>query len=272
MKNKQNLHIHSTFSDGKHTPEEIVLEAIDRGFASIGFSEHSYMPFSSSKSQMPVENMENYKKTIRALKEKYRGKIGVFCGMELESYSEVPLDGFDYLIGSVHYLKFAEGILGFDRKLDEVQAYIRDHFENDGMAFAKRYYERVAQLPELGNFDILGHFDLLTKNNEAGRFIDTTDPAYLRMGFEAIHALRGKIPLFELNTGCIPRGYKSTPYPQPEFIREFRKCGFGAVLSTDCHDKDYLDTCFEEARLLLREAGFTTRWILTDDGFKEVEL
>lgn len=247
-------------------------EALGRGFDSIGFSEHSYMYFSSSISQMPVENMGNYKQEIRALKEKYRDKIDIFCGLEFEFYSEVPLDGFDYLIGSVHYMEFEGGIFGFDRKLDEVQTYIRNHFGGDAMTFAKRYYELVARLPERGNFDILGHFDVLTKNNELGHFIDTTDPKYIHMGLDAIHALKGKIPLFEVNTGAIPRGYRTSPYPQMEFIKEFCKCGFGAVLSTDCHNKDHLDTYFEEARQLLREAGFTSRWILTDGGFKEVEL
>ena len=36
-----NLHTHSTFSDGKNTPEEIVLSAIEKNFLSIGFSDHS---------------------------------------------------------------------------------------------------------------------------------------------------------------------------------------------------------------------------------------
>ena len=35
------LHVHTTFSDGKNTPEEIVLEAIRRGMDTIGFSDHS---------------------------------------------------------------------------------------------------------------------------------------------------------------------------------------------------------------------------------------
>jgi len=272
LKNKQNLHIHTTFSDGKHTPEELVQEALRRGFDSIGFSEHSYMHFSPSRSQMPVEKTDAYKEEIHRLKEKYRDQIGIFCGLEYEFHSEVSLEGYDYVIGSLHYLNFDGQILGFDRKLDEVLAYLQNHFGGDGMAFAKKYYETLARLPERGKFDILGHFDVLTKNNELGHFIDTAHPRYIRMGLDAIHALKGKIPLFEVNTGAIPRGYRTSPYPQMEFIREFRKCGFGAVLSTDCHNKDYLDTYFEEARLLLREAGFTSRWILTDDGFKEVAL
>ena len=38
---KQNLHTHSTFCDGKDTPEEMILRAIELGFNSIGFSGHA---------------------------------------------------------------------------------------------------------------------------------------------------------------------------------------------------------------------------------------
>jgi len=42
MNHKQNLHIHTTYADGKDTPEQMILTAIERDFDSIGFSEHSY--------------------------------------------------------------------------------------------------------------------------------------------------------------------------------------------------------------------------------------
>ena len=48
--------------------------------------------------------------------------------------------------------------------------------------------------------------------------------------------------------------------------------GFGAVITSDCHDKRFLDCYYDEARALLAEAGFKTKWLLTDKGFKEVEL
>ena len=130
----------------------------------------------------------------------------------------------------------------------------------------------LCRLPEKGNFDILGHFDLITKNNETGQVIDATSKEYLNAGFEAIHALRGKIPLFEVNTGAVSRGYRTFPYPQMEFIKEFRNCGYGAVITSDCHDKRFLDSYFDEAAQLLAQAGFKTRWILTDGGFREVAL
>lgn len=272
MSHKQNLHMHTTYADGKNTPEEMVLEAIAQGFDSIGFSEHSYMAFSPRSQQMTIGDMPRYQAEIRALKEKYRGTIDVFCGMELELYSDVPVDGFDYLIGSVHYLNFDGKILGFDRSLAETQHYIAANFNGDGFAFAKKYFETLSRYPERYKADIIGHFDIFTKNNEVGRLIDTSAKEYLNLGYEAIHALRGKIPFFEVNTGAISRGYRTTPYPQMEFLKEFNRCGFGAMITSDCHDKTYLDCYYKEAEQMLVEAGFQSKWILTDHGFEEVGL
>ena len=51
-----------------------------------------------------------------------------------------------------------------------------------------------------------------------------------------------------------------------------RRLGFGAVITSDCHNKSYLDCYYKEARELLLSAGFKTIWKLTDDGFKETEI
>jgi histidinol-phosphatase (PHP family) len=71
--------------------------------------------------------------------------------------------------------------------------------------------------------------------------------------FEAIEALAGKIPYFEVNTGAIARGYRTTPYPMPFIIKEFQRRGFGVVLTSDCHNVAFLDCWFEEAAELLKE-------------------
>lgn len=272
MSSKQNLHIHSTYADGKDTPEDLVVEAIRKGFDSIGFSEHSYMRFSSSPHQMTVKEMDNYKTEIRSLKSKYKGVIDIFCGMELEMYSDVPTDGFDYLIGSVHYLDLDGNILGFDHGLQETLDYVNINFGGDGLKFAKKYFETVARLPEKNSLDIIGHFDLITKNNEKGKFIDVSSKKYLDFGFGAIHALKGKIPFFEVNTGAISRGYSTSPYPQMEFLKEFNRLGFGVVITTDCHDKNYIDCFYKKAEDLIAAAGFKNKWILTDKGFEEMAL
>ena len=272
MKNKQNLHTHTIYADGKNTPEELVLAALEKGFDSIGFSEHSYLPDSLVPQQLTVADMVRYKAEIAQLKQKYKGQIDIFCGLEYDFYSDVPTEGLDYMIGSVHYLDFGGEKATFDRNLKGVLAYIHTCFGGNAMAFAKAYFETVARLPERGKFDIIGHFDLVAKNNEKGNFLDTSSKEYLDLGMEAIHALKGKIPFFEVNTGAISRGYRTAPYPQMEFLKEFKRLGFGAVITSDCHNKDFLDCAFDDAAALLAEAGFKTKWVLTDSGFQEVAL
>lgn len=272
MKNKQNLHIHTTYADGKDLPEEIVLKAIERGFSSIGFSEHTYSEFSDYPYQMTVDEMTDYRNEINALKHKYKNKLDIFCGLEYEFYSNVPVDGFDYLIGSVHYLDFDGKKIGFDRGPNEVKEIISNNFNNKPLDFAKKYYETLSLLPNKHRFDVIGHFDILTKTNELAPFIDTSSKEYLNYGYDAIHNLKGKIPLFEVNTGAIARGYRKSPYPQMEFLKEFKNCGFGAIITSDCHNKDFIDCYYNESKELLLAAGFKTLFILTKNGFVEEKL
>lgn len=135
MNNKQNLHTHTTYVDGKDTPEELILKAIEKSFTSIGFSEHSYLQYSKYPHQLTPKDMLCYKEEIRQLKQKYLGMIDVFCGLEYDFYSDLELDGFDYLIGSVHYLDCGETVATFDSGLKETLAYIKSFFGDDPRAF-----------------------------------------------------------------------------------------------------------------------------------------
>lgn len=267
----QNLHTHTTYCDGADTPEEIVLAAIDKGFDSIGFSEHSYMSYSPVYVKLG-DRIEEYKKDVSGLKNKYKDIIKVYLGLEVDMYSKPDMSGYDYLIGSVHYLKFDEEYVCFDRPADDVANVINNYFGGDGMKFAKAYYKALIELPEYGNFDIIGHFDVVTKHNEERAFFDASSKEYLSAAIEAAEALSGKIPLFEVNTGAIGRGYRTAPYPSVEILKELKRLGFGAIISSDSHKKAMLDCAFDDARELLKTCGFKERYILTDSGFKEVAI
>ena len=267
----QNLHTHTAYCDGQDMPEQIIQTAIKKGFGSIGFSGHSYMFYSENHS-MSIEGTEEYKKEIKFLKQKYKGTIGVFLGLEFDMYSEIDLCGYDYLIGSLHYLKIGREYVGFDRSAEVVAKIIDDYFGGNGMAFAKEYYGQLARLPEYGKFDIIGHFDIITKNIEKVKFFDIESKEYLDYALGALDALRGKIPFFEVNTGAIARGYRTSPYPYKNLLKEFKAMGFGAIISSDCHNAEYLDCSFKDARDLLLEYGFKEQFILTDSGFCAVPL
>lgn len=270
MQNKQNLHVHTTFCDGRDTPEEIISEAISRGFDSIGFSIHSYLTCSTIG--ITPEKIEAYKREILRLKEKYRGKFDVFLGMEYDIYSDCSPLGYDYTLCAVHYLKTPEGRRTFDVGTEGTLDYVQKYFNGDGMAFARSYYEALSSAADYGSFDVIAHIDLVTKNNEKYRFIDTDSGEYLEYAFGAIDALKGKIPYFEVNTGAVARGYRTSPYPQRELLQRLKSNGFGALITSDCHDKRFLDYYFDEAREYLAHLGFKSRFILTDTGFREVAL
>ena len=267
---KQNLHTHCTYCDGKDMPEEMILTAIDKGFDSIGFSSHSYMDWNGRG--LAEKKYGEYCDEIRGLAKKYKSRIDVFCGLEYDMFSDVDVSCFDYLIGSVHYMEFDGEMCGFDRDVKAVRGYIKDHFDGDGMAFCRDYYDLVSQLPDYGDFDIIGHFDLCVKLNQKIHFVDEASPEYLSYAFDAIDSLKGYIPFFELNTGCISRGYRSVPYPIPRIIKEFKRQGFGVCITSDCHDSSVLDCYYPEARELLLSCGFKEHYVLTNDGFVPEKL
>ena len=109
-----NYHTHTIFCDGKDTPEELVQEAIRLGCPEIGFSGHSYTAFDESWC-MSKEGTKEYKACVRSLQKKYAGQIRILLGVEQDLYSEEPTDEYDYIIGSVHYVKKGEVYLPWMR-------------------------------------------------------------------------------------------------------------------------------------------------------------
>lgn len=264
----QNLHTHSTYCDGKDTIEEMILAACEKGLRSIGFSSHAFW----KGLPVPKQVIDNYKYEIAELEKKFADKIEVFCGLECEMYGDMDLSGFDYLIGAVHYLPLGNEFVCFDWSAQDVQTIIQQYFGGDGMAYAKAYYQQLAQLPQHGSFDIIAHFDLITKHCEKVQFFDRSSKEYQWAAIEAAEQLAGKIPYFEVNTGAMARGYRTSPYPDMFLLKELKRLGFGAIISTDCHDSRFLDYGYQDAVEVLRECGFKEQFILTKDGFIPTEL
>ncbi len=270
MKYLQNLHTHTNYCDGRNTAEEMILAAIELGFTSLGFSGHAPMPASiPADCAMTAEDVPKYKAEISALREKYADKIEIFLGTEFDAYSEMDLSGLDYIIGSVHYIKRADGsIVDFDLSPDAVKGIINGVYGGYGMQFAKEYYEEMARMPERIQPDIVGHFDIVTKTAEVNPFIDMESKEYKGYALEALHAISKKCRLFEVNTGAIPRGYRTSPYPAPFILKEMKTLGLGVVISSDCHFAHSLNAHFDTALELIKECGFTEVYTLTKDGFK----
>lgn len=234
-----NLHTHTTFCDGKDTPEEMVLQAISLGCTELGFSEHSHVPFDRSGG-MAAGAKPAYQAEIRRLQAKYGDKIRIYLGVEQDFYSPTPTDGCEYIIGSVHYIYKDGAYLPVDLSRDSFIRAVQEHFGGDYYALCEEYYDTVAKVYEKTGCSIVGHFDLVTKFNEGNCLFDTKHPRYRAAVMQALDALCAAPVTFEVNYGAIARGYRTAPYPEGWIQEILRERNVPMISTSDCHDKNFL--------------------------------
>ena len=266
MKYRQNLHTHTVFSDGKDTSEQIILKAIELGFSSIGFSDHSMMPFEVTGA-MTKQSSEESKRQIEDLKQKYKGIISVYNGLEFDLFSPQDVGDYDFVIGSCHCLELDGEIIEFDGNKTHVKGVIERLFGGNGLKYAQTYYQTLARLSSVERVDIVGHFDLVTKHSETESFFDTESKEYQNFALEALCSLYERCKVFEINTGVVSRGYKTTFYPAPFIMRELKSRGAKMIISSDCHDKNLLDFGFSDALDYLKSFGFEAVFTFDGNGF-----
>lgn len=245
------LHIHTTYSDGINTPEEIIKAAIDMGLNEIGFSDHSYTPFDTSYC-ISKDNIESYVKEINFLKEKYREQIKVSLGIEQDYYSTVSTEGYDYVIGSVHYIKIDNDYIPVDESVEIIKNAVEKHFNGDIYSLIEKYYDTVTDVCNKTNADIIGHIDLISKFNENNILFDENNELYIRAYMKACDKLLEYNKVFEINTGAISRGYRTSPYPSKSIYAYLKKHNAKFILSSDSHSKNNICYLFEKYKDLVR--------------------
>ena len=260
-----NYHTHTCFCDGKNTPEEIVIYAIENGFRSIGFSGHGYTPFDLSYC---MRDTEGYIDEISRLKSKYGTKIQIYCGVEEDAFSYVKRDDFDYIIGSSHYLNIGNKYYPIDSGVDYFKECLLA-FDNDVIKLSESYYQAFVSYIKKRKPDIVGHFDLITKFDEVDVSLFLNNSEYIKTAKKYIKSASEEDVIFEVNTGAIARGYRKTPYPSVDLLYTLKESDAKLILSSDSHSAKTIDFYFEETRKLLRDVGFCYIYELDDGVFKK---
>ncbi len=268
---RSNLHTHTIYCDGENTPEEMVLAALSKGFRSLGFSEHAPIVL-PEECGMITTDLTQYVKDVKEVKEKYKGRIDIFLGIENDAFCTQLKDGFDYTIGSVHVMSENGSVYCLDDKAEITQACIDEAFGGDAMALAKRYYREVMRNVEENRPDIVGHFDVITKFQDSTYIFDTESKQYRNIALEALDYAAEFGGIFEVNTGAISRGYRKTPYPGSFILQRLKELGAPITISADAHSTDAIDCFFPETVELLIAHGFTHIAELTPHGFTETAL
>jgi len=242
----------------------MVKAAIAQGCTALGFSGHSYEPIDDEMPCMSRDGTREYMREVTRLREKYAGEIEIFLGIELDYYSDWPTEGFDYILGAVHYVKVGEDYVAVDDGATAQHRAAQTYFGGDYYAMAERYFETVAKIDKA---DIIGHFDLITKYNFDGKLFDESHPRYVTAALTAMDEVLKSHRLFEVNTGAMFRLGRPEPYPSLFLLRELQKRGGEVILSSDSHEAESLCYKFIEMRDLLRGIGFKYVKHLTRDGF-----
>ncbi|WP_367925305.1 histidinol-phosphatase HisJ family protein [uncultured Ruthenibacterium sp.] len=263
----QSLHTHTIFCDGTGTPAQMADAAFAAGCTAIGFSGHA--PLEGQDWAMEQLSIPEYRRQVLEQRDRYKGRMNVFLGLEQDFFSPSPEDQWDYLIGSVHGV-FANGAVHWvDESEERFQRIVQEQFGGDIVALAREYYRLEAQIVQRTGCQIVGHFDLLTKFNEGDRLFDTSTRAYRHAALEALEAVLEQDAILEVNTGAMSRGCRKTPYPAPFLLQEIGRKKGRITLTADSHSPSTVVSGYRQALEILTHCGISSLWYLTPDGFQE---
>ena len=256
MITRQNLHMHSTYDDGKDSCECMLSACMKASLASAGISLHSPLPFQNDWAAASIY-VSGYLREMASLKCRFGQAFQVYTGIEWDVLSDpAELDRFDYVIGSVHHLPVCAVPPSVDNTPEETAGCIQKYFGGDADAAATCYFNELLKVASEPRVSICGHFDLLLKFNERMPLFNPESPAYIKAGQTALDALLDAGKIIEVNTGAISRGWRSTPYPEAFWLHEIARRGGSVLISSDAHSSAHVVTGFDAAEALLISCGF----------------
>ena len=250
-----NIHTHTTFSDGRDTAEKMVQRALALNFHTLGFSDHGWCIYDDGCMSPDAEKA--YRTEVLRLREQYPDRISLLLGYEHDTLGPWPEQPYDYVIESVHFVRKGGEVWAVDYARDRFETALRDLYGGDVYTMCRDYFRAVCDSCA-SPAGILGHMDLVTKFNEARDFFDDTDPRYLCHALEAADCAADSGKLIEVNNGALARGYRTQPYPGEAILRRLAEQHAPVIITSDCHDRRFLDCNFAGTIELLRSCGFKT--------------
>ena len=225
--------------------------AAERGIAELGVSEHIYRftqalelwrhPFWE---RYAVDDLDGYCAFVREQTDLRLGIEADFVpGAEDRTASLLEARDFDYVVGSVHFLR--DGAVDMDdysvwdsgRSVEEIW---------------RRYFQTVGESAASGLFDIVAHPDLVKYWGPTRRPVPEGD---LRRYYEpAVDAIAGAGVAVELSTAGL-RKPAGEMYPAPSFLEMCVEAGVPVALSSDAHRPEDVGAGYEQALALFERLG-----------------
>ena len=226
-----NLHTHTKrCHHAKGEDEEYVLKAIENGYKVFGFSDHAPHLFPNgyvSTCRMLPEEAGEYAQSINALKEKYKDKIDIKLGYEMEWYPDLiekDLEylkqfGYDYLILGQHFT---------ENEYEDYAEYC-GHPTDDIQVLIK-YVNQVVEAARSGLFTYVCHPDLIY-------YLKDENVYYEKIDYMLTELKKLDIPLEYNFYGYFDHRH----YPNKKFWEMARDKGCRVAIGLDAHNPKVID-------------------------------
>lgn len=253
-------HIHTSFShDAKGRFVDYVKNAQKKNLYEIGFSDHFHP---EDKYFLKYDDLANYVKKVEEFKKntnfpiKLGLEIDFIPGFESRIEEIVKMKGFDYIIGSVHFI----GNWGFD-----YSKYISEYQKWDISELYQTYFNLVQQSVRSGYFDIVGHTDLIKIFGYKPK-IDMTD-----VFLNTVKVFKENNMCVEVNTRGLRKACREI-YPNKIFLKICFNYGIPITLSSDAHSPEEVGSDFDHALKLIKEVGYEKIATFTKRKLKLIEV
>lgn len=268
------LHTHATLCDGADTLTDMAKAAYGAGVEVYGVSCHSHTPAPFDAGHTLDLDLTAYREQVETIRQCYKDKMEVLLGLEWDATSNMAppeLEALDYWIGSVHNLRDPKTntyhAIDWDRQ--KLQHCIDTVFAGHSLLMVATYYRMVCQVAGQKP-PILGHFDLVVKLNENGRFFNENSRIYQNIALDALEVVDVETTVLEVNSGALAKYGRI--YPAPFILEAWQKRGGRIVLTADAHSGQAITAGMAEGADLAKACGFTHHSVLTNSGWKSLPL
>ena len=244
-------HVHSNYSDGRFL-WSMVRAAADAGFDAIGLADHCNVSereaMRRARARMGFNLDSTYERRrtgIDSIADRFDLDVYDAVEMDYDPRDEAAIEaflataGFDYAVGSVHYLEdvnvHAEGYFG-------------SKGEDERRELVDRYVDKLVALVDSELFEIAAHPDLLERNPAFRGLLSHEHYDRLADAFSRSRT----VP--EINAGRVLDDYGDF-HPSVAFLEVLLEHGVDVTLGTDSHTPDELAPRARELEAVAEEYG-----------------
>lgn len=251
------LHTHTIYSyDGSPTatPDAMCRRALEIGLTSIAFTDHCDVNGQVEGIYDPYHADEAFA-AIQAVKEAYRGRLNVICGLELGNAPQYPeaaaaflaAHPYEFVIGSLHNLRNVPDfwMLKFEL-MSPVQ--INQLFD--------RALDETIEMAQFPGLTTIGHMTYMNRYVASSGVPFSFKPFYEKIEHLYRLLIQRDIAL-EINVSSLWQGL-GFPMPSLELLKLYTDCGGKLItIGSDAHAPENLGKGIRKGYAMLSTLGIT---------------